>query len=78
LILLNRKISIIRNREGRFNFSTLERGKRKTENRPEKAEKKNRRAPPASLIAVVDVSAGVHYVDQKGGRFSRQPDRISK
>ena len=69
LILHKPVIQVIRNKEGKFNFSTLGKEKKEKQKEPEKAEKeKQQKAAPALLIAVVDVSGGeVHYVDQKAG-----------
>ncbi len=69
LILHKPVIQVIRNKEGRFNFSTLGKEKKEKQKEPEKAEKeKGQKAPPALLISMVDVSGGeVHYVDQKAG-----------
>ena len=69
LILHKPVIQVIRNKEGRFNFSTVGQQKKEKPKEPEKAEKeKGQKTPPALLIAVVDVSGGeVHYVDQKAG-----------
>jgi AsmA protein len=71
LILHKPVIQVIRNKEGRFNFSTL--GREKAE-QPKPSEKiaKDREpavvAAPVLLIAVVDVSGGdVRYVDRKAG-----------
>ena len=82
LILHKPVIQVIRNKEGKFNFSTLGLGKEKKEKpkEPEKAEKeKQQKAPLALLIAVVDVSGGeVHYVDQKEGPIFAPTRSISK
>jgi AsmA protein len=69
LILHKPVIQVIRNKEGKFNFSTLGKDKKEKQKEPEKAEKeKEQKTPPALLIAVVDISGGeVHYVDQKAG-----------
>src|SRR5262245_6543753 len=72
LILHKPVIQVIRNKEGKFNFSSIGKEKKEKPKEPEKAEKekqeKQQKAPPALLIAVVDVSGGeVHYVDQKEG-----------
>ena len=69
LILHKPVIQVIRNKEGRFNFSTVGQEKKEKQKEPEKAEKeKEQKTPPALLIAVVDISGGeVHYVDQKAG-----------
>src|SRR5499426_2409149 len=72
LILHKPVIQVIRNKEGKFNFSSIGKEKKEKSKEPEKAEKekqeKQQKAPPALLIAVVDVSGGeVHYVDQKEG-----------
>jgi uncharacterized protein involved in outer membrane biogenesis len=70
LILHDPIIEIIRNKEGRFNFSTI--GKEK-EQKPKDAAKEpkppsEKEGSPALLISVVDISGGdVHYVDQKAG-----------
>jgi uncharacterized protein involved in outer membrane biogenesis len=61
-------IQIIRNKEGRFNFSTIGKEKKKEKQKePETAEKeKEQKAIPALLIAVVEVSNGeLRYLDQK-------------
>ena len=69
LILHKPVIQVIRNKEGRFNFSTVGQEKKEKQKEPKKAEKeKEQKTPPALLIAVVDISGGeVHYVDQKAG-----------
>ena len=69
LILHKPVIQVIRDKEGKFNFSSLGKEKKEKPEEPEKAEReKQQKAPPALLIAVVDVSGGeVHYVDQKEG-----------
>src|SRR5262245_56751738 len=69
LILHKPVIQVIRNKEGKFNFSSIGKEKKEKPKEPQKAEKeKQEKAPPALLIAVVDVSGGeVHYVDQKEG-----------
>ena len=72
LILHKPVIQVIRNREGKFNFSTLGKERKEKQKQPEKTEKepseKEPKASPAFLIALVDVSGGeVHYVDQKAG-----------
>jgi AsmA protein len=59
LILHKPVIQVIRNKEGRFNFSTVGQKKKEKQKEPEKAEKeKEQKTPPALLIAVVDVSGG--------------------
>jgi uncharacterized protein involved in outer membrane biogenesis len=70
LILHKPVIQIIRNKEGRFNFSTIGKEKKKEKQKEaEKADKeKEQKSPPTFLIAMVDVSGGeVHYLDQKAG-----------
>jgi uncharacterized protein involved in outer membrane biogenesis len=69
LILHKPMIEVIRNKEGRFNFSTIGKDNKEKQKEPGKAEKeKEQKAPPALLIAMVDVSGGeVHYLDQKAG-----------
>src|SRR5262249_16834649 len=69
LILHKPVIQVIRDKEGKFNFSSLGKEKKEKPKEPEKAEReKQQKAPQALLIAVVDVSGGeVHYVDQKEG-----------
>jgi uncharacterized protein involved in outer membrane biogenesis len=75
LILHQPTIQIIRNKEGRFNFSTIGKDNKEKQKQPGKAEKEKEqkvppalKAPPALLIAMVDVSGGeVHYLDQKAG-----------
>jgi autotransporter translocation and assembly factor TamB len=70
LILHDPVIEIIRNKEGRFNFSTI--GKEKKQ-KPKDAAKEpkppsEKERTPALLISVVDISNGdVHYLDQKAG-----------
>src|SRR5262244_1347356 len=72
-LLLNKPlVQIIRDKEGRFNFSTIGKDKKEKQKQPEKTEKgpseKEQKAPSALLIAMFDVSGGeVHYVDQKEG-----------
>jgi uncharacterized protein involved in outer membrane biogenesis len=70
LILHRPLIEIIRNREGKYNFSTI--GKDKNPKEPAKVEKepleKDPKSPAMLLIAVVDISGGeVRYLDQKAG-----------
>ena len=69
LILHKPAIQIIRNREGRFNFSTIGKEKKERLKESQTAEQeKEQKTPPALLIAMVDVSDGeVHYLDQKAG-----------
>ncbi len=72
LILHKPIIQVIRNKEGRFNFSTIgqdNKDNKEKQKEPGKAEKeKEQKASPALLIAMVDVSGGeVHYLDQKAG-----------
>ena len=83
LILHKPVIQVIRNREGKFNFSTLGQERKEKQKQPEKAEKepseKEPKASPALLIALVDVSGGeVHYVDQKAGTDFRPIRSILK
>jgi uncharacterized protein involved in outer membrane biogenesis len=70
LILHRPLIEIIRNKEGKFNFSTI--GKDKKPKEPAKVEKepveRDPKSPTLLLIAVVDISGGeVRYLDQKAG-----------
>jgi AsmA protein len=70
LILHRPLIEIIRNREGKYNFSTI--GKDKNPKEQAKVEKepleKDPKSPAMLLIAVVDISGGeVRYLDQKAG-----------
>src|SRR5499426_1205691 len=59
LILHKPVIEVIRNKEGKFNFSSLGKEKKEKPKEPQKAEKeRQQKAPPALLIAVVDVSGG--------------------
>ncbi|HXV82645.1 MAG TPA: AsmA family protein, partial [Candidatus Binatia bacterium] len=68
LILHEPVIQVIRNKQGRFNFSTIGEGKQKPKERAKAEMDKGPKAPPALLIAIVDVSDGeVRYVDQKEG-----------
>lgn len=69
LILHKPTVQIIRNREGRFNFSTIGQEKKERQKEPQAAEKeKEQKAPTALLITIVDVSDGeVRYLDQKAG-----------
>ena len=67
LILHKPVIHVIRNKEGRFNFSTLGKEKRQKPKEREKADQ-DLNTSPALWIAVVDVSDGeVRYSDQKEG-----------
>ncbi len=72
-VILNKPvIQIIRNKDGKFNFSTIGKDKKEKQKDPAKAEKepteKDQRVPPQLLIAVVDISGGeVRYLDQKAG-----------
>jgi uncharacterized protein involved in outer membrane biogenesis len=70
LVLHKPVIRIIRNKEGRYNFSTIGREKDKQQGAVKEREPagKEQNAPPAFLIAVVDISGGdLHYVDHKEG-----------
>ena len=69
LILHKPTVQIIRNREGRFNFSTIGQEKKEKQKGPQAADReKGQKTPPALLITIVDVSDGeVHYLDQKAG-----------
>ena len=70
LILHGPVIEIVRDRQGRFNFSTIgksEKEKREKEKvkKPAEAEKK---MPPSLLVSLVDISGGeVHYLDRQKG-----------
>jgi len=60
-VILNKPvIQIIRNKDGKFNFSTIGKDKKEKQKDPAKAEKepteKDQRVPPQLLIAVVDIS----------------------
>src|SRR5262245_29254025 len=72
VILHSPAIRVVRNGEGRFNFSTI--GKKEKEKKPPAEKEKVERAPkevkPESgfLVAVVDISDGeIRYLDQKEG-----------
>jgi uncharacterized protein involved in outer membrane biogenesis len=73
LILHRPLIEVIRNKEGKFNFSTIGRDKSpkepaKVEKEPTKRDPKDPKGPVLLLIAVVDISGGeVRYLDQKAG-----------
>ncbi|HEY7319272.1 MAG TPA: AsmA family protein [Candidatus Binatia bacterium] len=69
LILHKPTIQVIRNTDGRFNFSTIGKEKKEKQKEPQAAERnQEQRIPPALLIGLVDVSDGeVHYVDRKAG-----------
>jgi AsmA protein len=73
LILHRPLIEVIRNKEGKFNFSTIGRDKNPkepatVEKEPPKRDPKDPKGPILLLIAVVDISGGeVRYLDQKAG-----------
>jgi uncharacterized protein involved in outer membrane biogenesis len=74
VILHAPEIRIVRNPEGKFNFSTI--GKKEKEKKPAVEKEKIERAPkeakpegePGFLVSLVDISDGdIRYVDQKEG-----------
>ena len=74
VILHAPEIRIVRNPEGKFNFSTI--GKKEKEKKPAVEKEKIERAPkeakpeaePGFLVSLVDISDGdIRYVDQKQG-----------
>jgi uncharacterized protein involved in outer membrane biogenesis len=70
LVLRNPVIKIIRNKGGRYNFSTIgeDREKQKGAAKEKNSAEKEQKSPPPLLIAVVNISGGdVHYVDHKDG-----------
>lgn len=70
VILHDPVIRVIRNADGKFNFSSI--GKKTKEEKPaaKKEEKKEPQgeAPPALLVSLIDISDGdIHYLDRKEG-----------
>jgi AsmA protein len=86
MILHRPVINIIRNKEGRFNFSTIggaPRPKAKGEDAKSTTDKRaDRTAPPPLLIALVDVDDGeVRYTDKSQGldiRVTRLDSRVKQ
>lgn len=68
LILHDPVIQIVRNRDGRFNFSTIGKEKKDREKKPDAEEKEKQRKTAGLLVSMVNISGGdVHYVDRKEG-----------
>lgn len=68
LILHDPVIQIVRNREGRFNFSTIGKEKKDREKKPDAEEKERQRKTAGLLISMINISGGdVHYLDRREG-----------
>ncbi len=70
VILHNPVIQIVRNADGKFNFSTIAKAKEKKEASAKEKKEGPAKEPaqPAWLISLVDISGGdVHYLDRKDG-----------
>src|SRR5690349_1009737 len=68
VILHDRVIQIVRNRDGNFNFSTIGKKAKEKKDEREKAERAPQEQESALLISLVDISNGnIRYLDKKNG-----------
>ena len=81
-VILHRPvINVIRDPQGRFNFSTIGGGKVKQEKEAEKEKEKKKRseerAPPPLLVSLVDIDGGeIRYVDAGKGGIDFRATRV--